>query len=88
MTQKDGSNNVVGSSTYRYDSLSRLTCEDRQFPGLSGIYTLSYEYTFSGQLTKVSDQAAGTSFTYIVDNAGQLTKVDSSGLRRERAVGR
>jgi YD repeat-containing protein len=46
-----------GSVTYHYDTLSRLTSEGRQFPGLSGTYTLSYDYTLSGQLKSVTDHA-------------------------------
>jgi YD repeat-containing protein len=69
-----------GGVTYHYDTLSRLTSEDRQFPGLSGTYTLSYEYTLAGALQKVADQTAGTSFSYDFDNVGQTTKVTSTGL--------
>jgi YD repeat-containing protein len=69
-----------GSVAYHYDSLSRMTSEDRQFPGLSGAYTLAYEYTLSGQLKKVMDQAASTSFTYALDNAGRVTTVTSEGM--------
>lgn len=32
-----------GSVTYHYDSLSRLSSENRTFLGLSGTYTLSYD---------------------------------------------
>ncbi len=44
-----------GSLTYLYDTLSQLIAETRQLPGLAGSYTLSYEYTLSGALKKVSD---------------------------------
>lgn len=69
-----------GSVTYHYDTLSQLRSEDRQFPGLSGTYTLSYDYTLSGQLKSVTDQAGGTSFTYTIDSAGRPTQVDSTGF--------
>src|SRR5205085_4123596 len=69
-----------GGVTYHYHSLSRLSSEDRQFPGLSGTYTLSYQYTLSGALKQVTDQAGGTSFSYTIDNAGQVTAVTSTGF--------
>jgi YD repeat-containing protein len=77
MTQKDGSGNVVGGCTYHYDTLSRLTSEDRQFPGLTGTYTLSYEYTLSGVLKKLTDPA-GDSISYGYDQVGRLTGVTGS----------
>jgi YD repeat-containing protein len=76
MTTSDG-----GSVTYSYDSLSRLTSEARQFPGgLSGTYTLSYQYNLANALTQVSDVTGGTSFTYTFDTAGRVTQVDSTGM--------
>jgi YD repeat-containing protein len=75
MTTSDG-----GSVTYSYDSLSRLTSEARQFPGLSGTYTLSYQYNLADAVTQVSDLTGGTSFTYTFDTAGQVTAVNSTGM--------
>jgi YD repeat-containing protein len=76
LTMTDGS----GSTTYHYDSLSRLTSEDKQFAGLSGTYTLSYQYNLAGALKQVTDQAAGASFTYSLDNVGRVTAITGSGL--------
>lgn len=75
----DTSGNVVN---YNYDTLSQLTSEARQFAGLSGTYTLAYEYTVAGQVKKVTDQApgSGTSFTYARDEVGRLLEVNSNGL--------
>lgn len=75
----DTSGNVV---TYSYDTLSRLESEARQFSGLTGTYTLAYEYNLAGQVNKVTDQSpgVGTSFSYTLDNVGRLTSVDSTGL--------
>ena len=75
MTTSDG-----GSVTYSYDSLSRLTSEARQFPGLSGTFTLSYQYNLANALKQVSDVTGGTSFTYTFDTAGRVTQVDSTGM--------
>jgi YD repeat-containing protein len=81
MTTADG-----GGVVYTYDSMSRLASEARQFPGLSSTYTLSYEYTLAGQLSKVTDQTAGTSSTYSFDNAGRVTTVTSTGLGASSAL--
>jgi YD repeat-containing protein len=72
-----------GAVTYHYNTLSRLTSEGRQFPGLSGTYTLAYEYTLAGALKKVTDQSSSSSpasFTYVYDDAEQVTDVTSTGL--------
>jgi YD repeat-containing protein len=79
-TSMTTSGGAGGGVTYHYDTLSRIASEDRQFPGLSGTYTLAYEYTLAGQLSKVTDQTAGTSFSYDFDNAGQTMAVRSTGL--------
>ena len=73
----DALGNVV---TYHYNTLSQLEWEARQFAGLSGTYTLAYEYTDTGQLKKVTDQTAGTSFNYTFDDVGRLSSVNSTGL--------
>lgn len=39
-----------GSSSYVYDSLSRMTSETRTFSGL-GPFTLNYQYNLGGELT-------------------------------------
>lgn len=80
MTTADGAG---GSVTYAYDALSRLTSEARQFPGLSGTYTLAYEYTPAGQLKKVTDQSSPSSpvsFSYDYDAVGRMTAVKGDGF--------
>lgn len=78
MSDPSGSNRV----DYVYDSLSRLTSEARRFPGLSGTYTLSYQYNLGGQVTTVADQTpgTGTSFSYTLDTVGRPLEVNSTGL--------
>jgi YD repeat-containing protein len=76
-------NGEGGSVAYTYDMFSRLTSEARQFPGLSGTYTLSYDYTLMGSLKSVTDQtnpSSPVSVSYNFDNAGQLTEVNSTGM--------
>jgi YD repeat-containing protein len=77
MSMSDAAGNTV---TYNYDSLSRLLSETRQFAGLSGNYTLAYEYNLAGQVKTVTDQSAGTTFGYVMDNAGRVSTVTSTGL--------
>lgn len=82
-TSMTTANGAGGSVAYTYDALSRLTSEARQFPGLSGTYTLSYQYTLSGALKSVTDQtspASPVSFSYDFDGAGQTTAVNSAGM--------
>jgi YD repeat-containing protein len=81
LTMTDGS----GSTTYHYDTMSRLTSEDRQFNGpLSATtFTLSYQYTLSGQVKSVTDVTSPSTpvgFSYDIDKTGQATAVESSNL--------
>ncbi|MCA1634025.1 MAG: hypothetical protein LC802_09995 [Acidobacteria bacterium] len=68
-----------GTHTYEYDALSRLTSEGRQFAGLPGTYTLSYQYAKTDILEKITDQSGGASVSYAYNGAGQLTGVTGTG---------
>lgn len=68
-----------GGCTYAYDALSRMTSEARTLPGLSGDFTLAYEYTAGGLLRKVTDQRSGTSFTTEFNAVGEETGVSAIG---------
>ena len=68
----------TGSRTYQYNQLSQLTSETRQFAGLTGNFTLSYEYNLAGAL-KVFTDHAGSRVDYAFNNAGMLTAVTGSG---------
>ncbi len=84
LTMNDGS----GSTTYHYDTMSRLTSEDKQFAGLTGTtYTLSYQYALAGALKQVTDVSAGVSFSYDLDKVGQATAVNrtESGVSAQLA---
>lgn len=63
-----------GGVDYTYDALSRLRTEARQFDGLSGSRTLTYEYTLAGALKSLTEQGVQT-INYQHDNAGRLTLV-------------
>lgn len=68
----------LGSMSYTYDELSRLTSETRTFTGV-GTYTLTYGgYNRAGQLTSFTNPwSAQVGYTY--DKAGRLTGVTGSG---------
>lgn len=73
-TMTDG----LGSVSYTFDQLSRLTAEARTFTGLtgpqSGTYRLSYSYNLAGELTQVTnpwDVQVG----YNYDRQGRLAQV-------------
>lgn len=78
MTERDGSDNVVGSTVYSYDALSRLAWEERQSAGLTGALRLTYSYNLADQLTSVRDPW-GAEVMYKHDAAGRLTRVEGSG---------
>ncbi|MFN7944708.1 MAG: peptidoglycan DD-metalloendopeptidase family protein [Blastocatellia bacterium] len=73
----------TGSVAYHWNTISRMTSEDRQFPGLPGTYTLSYDYTTAGQVKRISFvsgpyPADNTDIYYDYDKAGQMTLVTGS----------
>jgi YD repeat-containing protein len=68
----------TGSVSYAYDQLSRMTSETRSFNGLNGTFTLSYEYTLSGELKAITDPV-GSRVDYAYDNSGRLTSATGSG---------
>ncbi|HEY0763242.1 MAG TPA: DUF4214 domain-containing protein [Pyrinomonadaceae bacterium] len=68
----------TGSTTYHYNQLSQLTSETRQFSGLSGSFTLSYEYNAAGALKSITDHT-GSRVDYLYNTAGALTTVNGSG---------
>ncbi len=74
-TMTDG----VGTATYTYDTLSRLTTESRTFTGLAGSYALNYEYHFNGQLKKITDPF-GDNISYAYDLAGRTTNITGSAF--------
>ncbi|HEX5602417.1 MAG TPA: DUF4214 domain-containing protein [Pyrinomonadaceae bacterium] len=65
----------TGASNYYYDELSRLTAESRTLAGTT--YTLTYQYTLSNQLKKVT-YPGNMSINYSHDGVGRLTGVTGS----------
>jgi RHS repeat-associated protein len=70
-------NDGLGSVSYGYDQLSRLTSETRGFNGV-GSFTLRYGYNLSGELTSVTNPW-GAQVGYSYDKAGELTGVSGAG---------
>jgi YD repeat-containing protein len=69
----------MGSISYSYDRMSRLSSETRTFSALNRSYTLSYEYTLSGNLKKLTGPF-GNSISYTRDSTGQLGSVTGSSF--------
>lgn len=68
----------LGSVSYVYDQLSRMTSESRSFTGV-GIYSLSYAYNIAGELTSITDPF-GSQVGYNRNSTGKLTGVTGSGF--------
>ena len=66
-----------GGTTYQYNHLSQLTSETRTFAGLSGSYTLGYEYHVSGLLKSLTDHT-NQRINYAYDNAGRLNALSGT----------
>jgi len=67
----------LGSVSYVYDQLSRMTSETRTFTYV-GSYTLSYGYNLASQLTSFTNQS-GAQVGYNYDVTGRPTSVSGSG---------
>jgi YD repeat-containing protein len=75
-TMTDG----TGTTTYSYDSLSRLTSESRTFNGYSGTYALNYSYNLANALTVLAIPFKSQQVGYNYDTAGRLSGVTASGF--------
>jgi RHS repeat-associated protein len=62
------------SVTYGYDTASRMTSEMRTFNGVSGNFTLSYQYNQSGLLTEITNPW-NVKVGYAYNHAGEMTGV-------------
>jgi YD repeat-containing protein len=68
----------TGSVTYRYDQLSRMQSETRQFAGISGNFMLSYEYNLAGAMKAITDPT-GSRVDYAYDSGARLSGITGSG---------
>ncbi len=68
----------LGSVSYNYNTLSRLNSETRTFNGLSGSYTLTYDYNLAGELSSITNPW-NAQVAYAYDKVGRPTNVTGSG---------
>jgi YD repeat-containing protein len=68
----------LGSVSYAYDQLSRMTSETRTFTNLPGSFALSYVYNLAGELTSITNQS-GAQVGYTYDQTGRPFSVSGSG---------
>ena len=67
----------LGSMSYAYDQLSRMTSETRTFTGV-GSYTLNYAYNLASELTSITNPW-GAQVGYGYDQTGRPTSVSGAG---------
>lgn len=70
----------MGSVSYGYDQLSRMTSETRYFTQLNRSYELDYGYNLGGELSSVSMPLWSQQVTYNHDSTGRLSSVGGSGF--------
>jgi YD repeat-containing protein len=68
----------LGSASYIYDQLSRMTSETRVFNGV-GAYSLSYDYNLAGELTSFTDPF-GAQVGYHRNEVGKIAFVTGTGF--------
>ena len=68
----------LGSMSYQYDQLSRLTSETRTINGVES-YPLSYAYNHANQLTSITDPFSAQ-VGYNFDTAGRVIRITGSGF--------
>ena len=69
----------LGTVTYTYDQLSRLTQESRYFSGLNQTYAITSGYNLANQLTSVGTPFSSQSVGYTYDAAGRIDAVTGNG---------
>ena len=72
----------IGTHTYAYNSLSRLTSETQYISDLNASFTLSYQYNLAGELKSITDPWNAT-INYGFDASGRLAQRDSCQLQRK-----
>lgn len=89
--QYDGAGNRTsmtdgaGSTNYQYNSLSQMTSETRTFTGLSGNYTLSYDYTVSGRLKSLTDHTTQR-VNYGYDATGRVNSLTGTNYSSSQFI--
>jgi RHS repeat-associated protein len=78
VTGQPGTASHVSTVDYAYDSLSRMTSETVQFPGVPRSHTLTYGYNRVGELTSLTNPFNST-VSYTHDRMGRISNVNGSG---------
>ena len=71
-------NDGLGSVSYGYNQMSRMTSETRTITGV-GNYTIGYDYNLAGQMKSITDPA-GAVVNYSFDSAGRPSSVTGSSF--------
>jgi len=74
----------LGTTTYSFDQLSRLTSETRGFTGV-GNYTIGYQYNLANDLSSLT-APSNITFTYTRDASGRLTSITRPGQTLASAI--
>ena len=61
-----------GTTTFRYDMLSRLEWEEREFTGLDGAHRLTYGYNLANSVTSIT-----TKTKFLVNAATDLKEIET-----------
>ena len=69
----------LGSVSYAYDQLSRLTQETRYFSGLNQSFAITSGYNLANELTSVGTPFTSQQVNYAYDTAGRIDGVTASG---------
>ena len=70
----------LGTQTYAYDSLSRMTSETRAFTGFNS-YTIDYTYTLAGQVKSYGfPNESSRTVNYAHDKTGRITDITGGGF--------
>jgi RHS repeat-associated protein len=68
----------LGTVSYGYNTLARLTSETRTFTGV-GSFTLTYNYDLGGQLLSLTNSVNGSQIAYSYDDSTRVKDVTGSG---------
>ena len=74
----------LGTTSYNYDQLSRLTSETRGFTGV-GNYTIGYQYNLANDLSTLT-APSNITFNYTRDSSGRLTSISRPGQTLASAI--
>ncbi|MEZ5306564.1 MAG: VCBS repeat-containing protein [Pyrinomonadaceae bacterium] len=71
----------TGSRSIAYNDISQITSETRTFAGLSGSYSLQYQYHLFGGLKKMDMLPNSTSVEYAYDKTGRPKAIAGTGFQ-------